>query len=355
MGFPESRVVYGDTDSIFVHVSGASADEALDIGAKISSECNAHFQRQTKSSVLKLEFEALFEGLVLIGKKTYAGLQHAVFEKGTTKSKMYNGVVWEIEEHGMSAKPKKYKKGMRAVRRDTPPYVAKTQSEALDVLLETKNVASVLNYIEEALMKLIRAELPRSDFTITMQLKREEDYHRAEGDVVAKQPHLRLVKKLERRSAEGRLPQGCTLWGVGERVPYYYAETDDLLACDRAECPVYGETHDIAPDRVHYFELIKKALEQGLSVVPEVATLVARIEEEHVAALRETLKKRRKLVEERRKLVKQGQRSITTFDTVIAADGTGFMLAPTPVTVTPKDCKRQRTGRTRSGNISAFL
>lgn len=313
MGFPDSRVVYGDTDSIFVHVDGASAGEALDVGAKISSECNAHFQRETKSSVLKLEFEALFEGLVLIGKKTYAGLQHAVFEKGTTTTKTYNGRPWEIEEHGMSSKPKKYKKGMRAVRRDTPPFVATTQSEALDLLLETKSVAPVLRYIEEAILRLVRVQVPRPQFQITMQLKREEDYVKAPGDAVAKQPHLRLVKKLERRSHEGTLPQGCTLWGVGERVPFYYAETDDGVACDRAECPAYGEVHSIPYDRVHYFDLVEKALDQGLSVVPEVKTLLRRLDAEHIAVLRDTMKRRRKLAEERRKLAANGQRSITGF------------------------------------------
>ena len=130
MGFPESRVVYGDTDSVFVHVANATAEQALDVGARISADCNAHFERETQSTVLKLEFEALFEGLVLIGKKTYAGLQHAVFEKGTSATREYGGEHWHIEEHGMAAAPKKYKKGMRAVRRDTPPAPRSSRSPA---------------------------------------------------------------------------------------------------------------------------------------------------------------------------------------------------------------------------------
>ena len=336
MGFPESRVVYGDTDSVFVHVANATAEQALDVGARISADCNAHFERETQSTVLKLEFEALFEGLVLIGKKTYAGLQHAVFEKGTSATREYGGEHWHIEEHGMAAAPKKYKKGMRAVRRDTPPFVARTQSESLDVLLATKSVPDVLVYVEGALGKLLRNEVPLSDYQITMQLKREEDYFRAEGDEVAKQPHLRLVKKLEARSREGTLPQGCTLWGVGERVPYYYSDTDDAVGCDRAECPTYGEAHGVPADRVHYFELTAKALDQGLGVVPEVKALVERFEAQHIAPLRAASRRRRRLAAERAELSRRGQRSITGFLRPSSGACTPSSSCPPPSHPTPE-------------------
>ncbi len=50
-----------NTDSIFVHVAGATKEAALDAGSRISSECNAHFERETQSQKLKIEFEALFD------------------------------------------------------------------------------------------------------------------------------------------------------------------------------------------------------------------------------------------------------------------------------------------------------
>ena len=220
MELPESRVVYGDTDSIFVHVAGAAAEEALDVGACIAKACNDHFKRKTKSPVLQLEFEALFDGILLVGKKTYAGLQHAV-----------------------------------------------------------------------------------------------------------------LV-----------LPQGCTLWGVGERVPYYYAETDELLACDRAEDPVYGDANDVPPDRVHYFDLTKKSLDQALSVVAEVAELVYELDTQHIAPLREMLKKRRKLAAEMQEQARQGQQSITGFLTGNVAEA-ARVAAPPP--------KRKRPEA--SASITGFL
>ena len=274
MGFPASDVVYGDTDSIFVHVAGASKAEALDVGSVVSARCNAHFERATKSKNLVLEFEALFDGLILIGKKCYAGSQYAVVETGERATRTYNGAEYALDVCALGPKPKQYKKGMRAVRRDTPPFVARAQGDSIDLLLKTQDVPQVLAYIQKQVDDLLAFRVPRADFQLTMQLKREDSYKKAPEDDVAKQPHLRLVKKLERRSKEGKLPQACTLWGVGERVPYFYAETDELLACDRAECPAYGEAHNVPYDRAHYFRLLDGALAQGLGVVPEVKAYI---------------------------------------------------------------------------------
>lgn len=300
MGF-EGEVVYGDTDSIFVNVRGATTAEALDVGACISEACNDHFARVTKSRKLVLEFEALFENMILIGKKTYAGLQHAVHGTGERVRRTYGGVEVEFEAHGMNPKPKKYKKGMRAVRRDTCPFVGRTQGESIDVFLETRSVEKTLAYIEDAAMRLVRSEVPLQDFQITMQLKRESDYAKDPNDAVAKQPHLRLVKKLEQRSREGPLPQGCHLYSVGSRVAYYYAETDEEIGCDRAECPVYGGATGVRADRVHYFDLLRKALKQGLGALAEVEVLMERIERQHVVPLRDELKRRRRQLAERRR------------------------------------------------------
>ena len=221
MGFPESEVVYGDTDSVFVHVAGATAEQALDVGARISSECNAHFARKTGSSVLQLEFEALFEGLVLIGKKTYAGLQHAVFEKGTVATRAYGGAEWTIEEHGMSAAPSTEGHARRAARhaalrgarspsRSTccsPPSACRTcwPTSRRAHPAAAPGAGRLPDHAAQARGGL----LPRR------------------GRRGGQAAHLRLVK-LEARSREGTLPQGCTLWGV-ERVPYYYAAAGDLM------------------------------------------------------------------------------------------------------------------------------
>jgi DNA polymerase elongation subunit (family B) len=345
MGFPASDVVYGDTDSIFVHVAGASKAEALDVGSVVSARCNAHFERATKSKNLVLEFEALFDGLILIGKKCYAGSQYAVVETGERATRTYNGAEYALDVCALGPKPKQYKKGMRAVRRDTPPFVARAQGESIDLLLKTQDVPRVLAYIQKQVDDLLAFRVPRADFQLTMQLKREDSYKKAPEDDVAKQPHLRLVKKLERRSKEGKLPQACTLWGVGERVPYFYAETEELLACDRAECPAYGEAHDVPYDRAHYFRLLEGALAQGLGVVPEVKAYIDAEKATRVRDIAKKVEQRRKDAETRRNLP-AGQRTILGFTTTGATKRESSVAAA----AAPPASKRAK-----SGNISKFL
>ena len=64
---------------------------------------------------------------------------------------------------------------------------------------------------------------------------------------------------------------------------------------------------------LHYFDLLKNALDQGLSVVPEVNEFLQDFEKRYIVALRKSLKLRRKHAEERRELEKKGQRLITGF------------------------------------------
>lgn len=325
----EGEVVYGDTDSIFVVVRGATSEEAMRVGARVSEASNAHFARTTKSTVLKLEFEALFQGLVLLGKKCYAGRQHGVLED-------------ENGSYTLSAKPKYYKKGMRAVRRDTPPFVARVQSASLDLLLDTGRIDGVCGYLREQVTALVERRVPIEDLKITMQLKREEDYHKEAGVEVAKQPHLRLVKKLEERSRQGLLPDGCTLWTPGERVPFYYADShEEELSCDRAEDPEWGRVHGVAFDVVHYFDLTKKALQQGLGLLKQVGALMEELESALIAPMRARATKLRRLTTQRRELAKRGQKPIGAF--LGRAPGTPAAEGPSGRPPSPKRPKRLTT------------
>lgn len=67
-----AEVVYGDTDSIFVHLPGRSKEVAHDIGHAIAEYITA---RSPPDVVLK--FEKVFYPCVLASKKRYVG---AMFE-----------------------------------------------------------------------------------------------------------------------------------------------------------------------------------------------------------------------------------------------------------------------------------
>ena len=86
-------VIYGDTDSVFVHINASSVDDAIKIGKEIQDLVNDFFEKSIKeehgvSSKIEMEFEKTFKKFFLPrvrgsdegAKKRYAGL--LVSDKG---------------------------------------------------------------------------------------------------------------------------------------------------------------------------------------------------------------------------------------------------------------------------------
>ncbi|KAF4706255.1 DNA-directed DNA polymerase alpha catalytic subunit pol1, partial [Perkinsus olseni] len=62
-------VVYGDTDSIFVHTGTEGFDQAMRIGGQIMAEVNKRYKK------LELDIDGVFKRLLLLKKKKYAGVK----------------------------------------------------------------------------------------------------------------------------------------------------------------------------------------------------------------------------------------------------------------------------------------
>uniref|UniRef100_A0A1I7T0H9 DNA polymerase n=1 Tax=Caenorhabditis tropicalis TaxID=1561998 RepID=A0A1I7T0H9_9PELO len=90
-------VIYGDTDSMFVLVRGASVEEAFEIGKRIADDVT-----NSNPDPVVLKLEKVYKGCVLETKKRYAGW-------------MYEH---ENDEGSLDAK------GIETVRRDTCPIVS---------------------------------------------------------------------------------------------------------------------------------------------------------------------------------------------------------------------------------------
>ncbi|EDO42056.1 predicted protein, partial [Nematostella vectensis] len=94
-----ARVVYGDTDSLFVLLKGVSKDEAFRIGHEITETVTAQNPKP-----VKLKFEKVYLPCVLQTKKRYVGY---MYETADQKEAVFDA------------------KGIETVRRDTCPAVAK--------------------------------------------------------------------------------------------------------------------------------------------------------------------------------------------------------------------------------------
>ncbi|XP_059350922.1 DNA polymerase zeta catalytic subunit-like isoform X2 [Daphnia carinata] len=178
----KARVVYGDTDSVFVLLSGRSREEAFKIGDEI-----AHAVTKANPQPVKLKFEKVYQPCILQTKKRYVGYK---YESVNQKEPVYEA------------------KGIETVRRDGCPAVVKLLERSLRLLFESCDVSKVKVYLQRQFMKILQNRNSLQDFIFAKEFRGREGYK--PGACV---PALEIAKqkvRIDRRS-EPR---------IGERVPY---------------------------------------------------------------------------------------------------------------------------------------
>lgn len=140
-----AKVVYGDTDSLFVYLPGKSKDEAFSIGQELSLLVSNSFP-----DPIKLKFEKVYHPSVLLAKKRYVGLSY---------------------EPSNQDKPKFDAKGIETVRRDGIPAQQQIVKESLNILFSTKNLTRVKRYVTSQFLKLMSNEVEIKDFCFAKEVR----------------------------------------------------------------------------------------------------------------------------------------------------------------------------------------
>ncbi|CAH1283426.1 unnamed protein product [Diabrotica balteata] len=177
-----ARVVYGDTDSLFVMVPGRTKEHAFEIGKKIADAVT-----NDNPDPIKLKLEKVYQPCILQTKKRYVGY---MYESPDQKEPEYQA------------------KGIETVRRDGCPAVSKMLEKCLRILFETKDVSLVKNYVLKQFNKIIAGRVSIQDLTFAKEYRGAAGYR--SGACV---PALELTRKwtaVDRRNE----PRS------GERVPY---------------------------------------------------------------------------------------------------------------------------------------
>ncbi|XP_060083937.1 uncharacterized protein LOC132563202 [Ylistrum balloti] len=177
-----ARVVYGDTDSMFIELKGRSKEEAFKIGYEI---CDAVTAANPKP--MKLKFEKVYLPCILQSKKRYVGFSYETPEQ---KEPVFDA------------------KGIETVRRDACPAVAKILERTIKTLFTTRDVSQAKQYVQTQCRKLMEGKVSLQDLVFAKEYRGMAGYK--PGACV---PALEISKKClqhDRRS-EPR---------VGERVPY---------------------------------------------------------------------------------------------------------------------------------------
>nr|KAF6341938.1 REV3 like, DNA directed polymerase zeta catalytic subunit [Myotis myotis] len=177
-----ARVVYGDTDSMFVLLKGATKEQSFKIGQEIAEAVTA-----TNPKPVKLKFEKVYLPCVLQTKKRYVGYMYETLDQ---KDPVFDA------------------KGIETVRRDSCPAVSKILERSIKLLFETRDISLIKQYVQRQCMKLMEGKASMQDFIFAKEYRGSSSYK--PGACV---PALELTRKMltyDRRS-EPR---------VGERVPY---------------------------------------------------------------------------------------------------------------------------------------
>nr|XP_061806813.1 DNA polymerase zeta catalytic subunit-like [Nerophis lumbriciformis] len=177
-----ARVVYGDTDSMFVLLKGATKEQAFKIGNEIAEAVTA-----TNPKPVKLKFEKVYLPCVLQTKKRYVGY---MYESLDQKEPVFDA------------------KGIETVRRDGCPAVSKILERSIKLLFETRDISQVKLFVQRQCVKVLDGRASMQDLTFAKEYRGGSSYR--PGACV---PALELTRRM--MSYDRRLEPR-----VGERVPY---------------------------------------------------------------------------------------------------------------------------------------
>ena len=150
----ELKVVYGDTDSVFISVKNKSIKESIEIGKKLAEEIT-----KLNPEPIKLQFEKVYCPLIFNAKKHYAGYK---YEDSNSL---------DLIKDKKSAITLLDTKGLENVRRDSCNIVSKIVEKIIKILFDEKDLSKVKNYLYKCFDKIIKGKVILKDFIFSKEVK----------------------------------------------------------------------------------------------------------------------------------------------------------------------------------------
>ncbi|KAI8378836.1 putative DNA polymerase zeta catalytic subunit [Choanephora cucurbitarum] len=176
-----ARVVYGDTDSMFVYFPGKTKEEAFRLGREIAETVT-----RLNPAPVKLKFEKIYHPSVLLAKKRYVGFKYENENDATA--------VFEA-------------KGIETVRRDGTAATQKILESSLKILFRTQDMSELKEYLCRQWTKILSNRVSLQDFIIAKEVRMGT--YSARGG-----PNGAVIAQAQIDSDTRAEPQ------YGERVPY---------------------------------------------------------------------------------------------------------------------------------------
>ncbi|XP_022897924.1 DNA polymerase zeta catalytic subunit isoform X3 [Olea europaea var. sylvestris] len=245
-----ARVIYGDTDSIFVLLKGRSVKEAFTIGQEMASSIT-----EMNPYPITLKMEKVYYPCFLLTKKRYVGYSY---------------------ERPDQSNPTFDAKGIETVRRDTCRAVSKTMEQSLRIFFEHQNIDMVKSYLQRQWARIISGRASFEDFVFAKEVRLGTYSARGASALppaaIVATKAMKADPRAEPRYAE-RVPYVVVHGEPGARLVDMVVDPMDLLAIDSPFRlnDVYYIRKQIIPALQRVFGLVGADLNQWFSEMPRPA------------------------------------------------------------------------------------
>jgi DNA polymerase zeta len=260
-----AEVVYGDTDSLFIHLKGRSKDEAFKIGDEISKAVTDMNPRP-----IKLKFEKVYHPCVLLAKKRYVGFKY---------------------EHPSQTEPDFDAKGIETVRRDGTPAEQKIEEKALKLLFRTSDLSEVKRYFQAQCTKIMTGRFSVQDFCFAKEVKLGTYSDKGPAPPGALIATKRMLKdpRLEPQYGE-RVPYVVIAGALGARLFERCVEPERLISEEHAELDAeYYISKNLIPPLERIFNLVGANVRQWYDEMPKVQRIRLIGDSDHATTKKKTM------------------------------------------------------------------
>ncbi|KAI9825156.1 MAG: DNA polymerase zeta [Phylliscum demangeonii] len=241
-----AEVVYGDTDSLFVHLKGRSKDEAFDIGEEIAESIT-----RMNPKPMKLKFEKVYLPSVLLAKKRYVGFKY--------ESRHQETPVFDA-------------KGIETVRRDGTPAEQKIEETVLKTLFRTADLSQVKEYFQAQCSKIMQGKVSIQDFCFAREVRLGTYSDKGPGPPGALISSKKMLQDPRAEPQYGeRVPYVVVAGAPGARLVDRCVAPEELLQNEHLELDAeYYITKNLIPPLERIFNLVGANVRAWYDEVPKI-------------------------------------------------------------------------------------
>ncbi|KAI8904535.1 hypothetical protein DFJ77DRAFT_480554 [Powellomyces hirtus] len=241
-----AKVVYGDTDSLFVHLPGISKALAFKVGQEIVDTITS-----LNPEPVKLKFEKVYHPCVLLAKKRYVGFKY---------------------ESPEDVEPVFDAKGIETVRRDGCAAVVKSMEQCLKMLFRSQDLSEVKRYCHRQWAKILSGRVSLQDFIIAKEVHLGSYSDRGPPPPGALVSTRKMTRDHRAEPQQGeRVPYVVVYGGPGYRLIDSVVPPEELLASKTLRLHgTYYIQKQIIPALSRVFNLVGADVESWFNEMPKV-------------------------------------------------------------------------------------